>query len=188
MTLERLPRVAAAGVDFVSMGAITHARRAVDVSSSLRSPAGARDDPEAVAVRAGRAEAGPVRVDSAAARRRSRPPMTEEVQTGSEELVLAFLAEAGDEYLSARRSPTSSAHARAVWKHVESLRARGYRIDAVPARGTGSARDPRRARPARAAPLLGTHDLGQVLHCFEELGSTSDRPGAGEEGPGTARW
>lgn len=32
MTLERLPRVAAAGVDFVSMGAITHSARAVDVS------------------------------------------------------------------------------------------------------------------------------------------------------------
>jgi nicotinate-nucleotide pyrophosphorylase (carboxylating) len=32
MTLERLPRVAATGVDFVSMGAITHGARAVDVS------------------------------------------------------------------------------------------------------------------------------------------------------------
>ncbi|HET6923039.1 MAG TPA: carboxylating nicotinate-nucleotide diphosphorylase [Anaeromyxobacteraceae bacterium] len=32
MTLERLPRVAAAGVDFVSMGALTHGARAVDVS------------------------------------------------------------------------------------------------------------------------------------------------------------
>jgi nicotinate-nucleotide pyrophosphorylase (carboxylating) len=32
MTLERLPRVAATGVDFVSMGALTHGARAVDVS------------------------------------------------------------------------------------------------------------------------------------------------------------
>jgi nicotinate-nucleotide pyrophosphorylase (carboxylating) len=32
MTLERLPRVAAAGVDFVSMGALTHSARAVDIS------------------------------------------------------------------------------------------------------------------------------------------------------------
>ena len=32
MTLERLPRVAATGVDFVSMGALTHSARAVDVS------------------------------------------------------------------------------------------------------------------------------------------------------------
>jgi nicotinate-nucleotide pyrophosphorylase (carboxylating) len=35
MTLERLPRVAATGVDFVSMGAITHGARAVDVSFEL---------------------------------------------------------------------------------------------------------------------------------------------------------
>jgi len=36
MTLERLPRVAATGVDFVSMGAITHSARAVDLSFELR--------------------------------------------------------------------------------------------------------------------------------------------------------
>ena len=37
MTLERLPRVAATGVDFVSMGAITHSARAMDVSFELSS-------------------------------------------------------------------------------------------------------------------------------------------------------
>ncbi|BDG01622.1 carboxylating nicotinate-nucleotide diphosphorylase [Anaeromyxobacter oryzae] len=35
MTLERLPRVAATGVDFVSMGAITHSAKAVDISFEL---------------------------------------------------------------------------------------------------------------------------------------------------------
>src|SRR5512140_3661270 len=35
MTLERLPRVAATGVDFVSMGAITHSACAVDISFDL---------------------------------------------------------------------------------------------------------------------------------------------------------
>jgi nicotinate-nucleotide pyrophosphorylase (carboxylating) len=35
MTLERLPRVAATGVDYVSMGAITHSARAVDLSFEL---------------------------------------------------------------------------------------------------------------------------------------------------------
>ncbi|MBK9519741.1 MAG: carboxylating nicotinate-nucleotide diphosphorylase [Anaeromyxobacter sp.] len=35
MTLERLPRVAATGVDYVSMGAITHSARAVDISLEL---------------------------------------------------------------------------------------------------------------------------------------------------------
>jgi nicotinate-nucleotide pyrophosphorylase (carboxylating) len=35
MTLERLPRIAATGVDFVSMGAITHSAGAVDISLEL---------------------------------------------------------------------------------------------------------------------------------------------------------
>ncbi|ABC82159.1 MULTISPECIES: carboxylating nicotinate-nucleotide diphosphorylase [Anaeromyxobacter] len=35
MTLERLPRVAATGVDFVSMGAVTHSARAVDLAFDL---------------------------------------------------------------------------------------------------------------------------------------------------------
>jgi len=35
MTLERLPRVAATGVDFVSIGAVTHGARAVDISFEL---------------------------------------------------------------------------------------------------------------------------------------------------------
>jgi nicotinate-nucleotide pyrophosphorylase (carboxylating) len=35
MTLARLPRVAATGVDFVSMGALTHSARAVDISLEL---------------------------------------------------------------------------------------------------------------------------------------------------------
>ena len=35
MTLERLPRVAATGVDFVSMGAITHSAPAMDISFEL---------------------------------------------------------------------------------------------------------------------------------------------------------
>jgi nicotinate-nucleotide pyrophosphorylase (carboxylating) len=35
MTLERLPRVAATGVDYVSMGAITHSAKAVDISLEL---------------------------------------------------------------------------------------------------------------------------------------------------------
>jgi nicotinate-nucleotide pyrophosphorylase (carboxylating) len=35
MTLERLPRVAATGVDYVSMGALTHSARAVDLSFEI---------------------------------------------------------------------------------------------------------------------------------------------------------
>ena len=36
MTLERLPRVAATGVDIVSMGALTHQARSVDLSMKIK--------------------------------------------------------------------------------------------------------------------------------------------------------
>ncbi len=94
----------------------------------------------------------------------------------SEVLVLAFLAEAGDEYVSGEAISDKLGLTRAaVWKHVEALRGQGYRIDAVPARGYRLAGVPDRLTPLEVRPLLNTHDLGQVLHWYEELGSTSDR-------------
>ncbi|HYO57167.1 MAG TPA: nicotinate-nucleotide diphosphorylase (carboxylating), partial [Archangium sp.] len=35
ITLERLPRLATLGVDFVSMGALTHSARAMDLSLEI---------------------------------------------------------------------------------------------------------------------------------------------------------
>lgn len=94
----------------------------------------------------------------------------------SEELVLAFLAEAGDELVSGEAISDKLGLTRAaVWKHVEALRAKGYRIEAIPARGYRLAEVPDRLTPLELRPLLNTHDLGQVLHWYEELGSTSDR-------------
>jgi BirA family transcriptional regulator, biotin operon repressor / biotin---[acetyl-CoA-carboxylase] ligase len=96
--------------------------------------------------------------------------------SNSEELVLAFLAEAGDQFVSGEAISDKLGLTRAaVWKHVESLRAHGYRIDAVPARGYRLAEVPDRLTPLEMRPLLNTHDLGQVLHTYDELGSTSDR-------------
>jgi len=94
----------------------------------------------------------------------------------SEELVLAFLAEAGDEFVSGEAISGKLGLSRAaVWKHVEALREHGYRIDAVPARGYRLAAVPDRLTPLELRPLLNTHDLGQDLECHEELGSTNDR-------------
>jgi BirA family biotin operon repressor/biotin-[acetyl-CoA-carboxylase] ligase len=94
----------------------------------------------------------------------------------SEELVLAFLAEAGDEFVSGEAISDKLGLTRAaVWKHVESLRAHGYRIDAVPARGYRLAEVPDRVTALELRPLLNTHDVGQVLHAYDELPSTSDR-------------
>ena len=94
----------------------------------------------------------------------------------SAELVLAFLAEAGDEVVSGEAISDKLGLTRAaVWKHVNALRARGYRIDAVPARGYRLAEVPDRLTALELRPLLNTHDLGQVLHAHEELASTNDR-------------
>jgi len=96
-------------------------------------------------------------------------------QNGSEELVLAFLAEAGDEFVSGEAISDKLGLTRAaVWKHVEALRAAGYRIDALPARGYRLAGIPDRLTALELRPLLNTHDIGQALHCFEEIGSTND--------------
>ena len=104
----------------------------------------------------------------------------------SEELVLGFLAEAGDEFVSGEAISDKLGLTRAaVWKHVESLRAQGYRIDAVPARGYRLSAIPDRLTALELRPLLNTHDLGQVLHHFEVISSTNDHARElAEEGAG----
>jgi BirA family biotin operon repressor/biotin-[acetyl-CoA-carboxylase] ligase len=104
----------------------------------------------------------------------------------SEELVLGFLAEAGDEFVSGEAISDKLGLTRAaVWKHVESLRAQGYRIDAVPARGYRLTEIPDRLTPLELRPLLNTHDIGQVLHHFEVISSTNDHARElAEEGAG----
>jgi len=102
--------------------------------------------------------------------------MPEAVESGSEELVLAFLAEAGDAVVSGEAISDKLGLTRAaVWKHVEALRQQGYRIDAVASRGYRLVEVPDRLRALELRPLLNTHDVGQVLHCFEETDSTNDR-------------
>ncbi|HET6414516.1 MAG TPA: biotin--[acetyl-CoA-carboxylase] ligase [Anaeromyxobacter sp.] len=104
----------------------------------------------------------------------------------SEELVLGFLAEAGDEFVSGEAISDKLGLTRtAVWKHVESLRAQGYRIDAAPARGYRLSAIPDRLTALELRPLLNTHDLGQVLHHFEVISSTNDHARElAEEGAG----
>jgi BirA family biotin operon repressor/biotin-[acetyl-CoA-carboxylase] ligase len=101
--------------------------------------------------------------------------MADAVTSGSEELVLAFLGEAGDEVVSGEAISDKLGLTRAaVWKHVEALRGQGYRIDALPARGYRLVSIPDRLRALELRPLLNTHDVGQVIHHREELPSTND--------------
>ena len=96
-------------------------------------------------------------------------------EADSEELVLAFLAEAGDEFVSGEAISDKLGLTRAaVWKHVNALRSQGYRIDAVPARGYRLAEVPDRLTALELRPLLNTHDIGRTLVAHEELASTSD--------------
>jgi BirA family biotin operon repressor/biotin-[acetyl-CoA-carboxylase] ligase len=99
-----------------------------------------------------------------------------EVASGSEEMVLAFLAEAGNDFVSGEAMSGKLGLSRAaVWKHVNALRGQGYRIEAVSARGYRLTAIPDRLGALEIGPLLNTHDLGQTLHCSEELPSTNDR-------------
>ncbi|HVI75223.1 MAG TPA: biotin--[acetyl-CoA-carboxylase] ligase [Anaeromyxobacteraceae bacterium] len=101
--------------------------------------------------------------------------MPEPARPGSEELVLAFLAEAGDEFVSGEAISDKLGLSRAaVWKHVNALRSQGYRIEAVPARGYRLLEIPDRLGELEVRPLLNTHDVGQALHWYEEVGSTND--------------
>jgi BirA family biotin operon repressor/biotin-[acetyl-CoA-carboxylase] ligase len=91
-----------------------------------------------------------------------------------EEIILGFLVEGRDEFCSGEALSDKLGLSRtAVWKHVESLRGKGYRIDAVPARGYRLVDVPDRLTPLELAPLLSTHHIGQQIHFHDALPSTN---------------
>jgi BirA family biotin operon repressor/biotin-[acetyl-CoA-carboxylase] ligase len=61
----------------------------------------------------------------------------------------------------------------AVWKHVERLRALGYRIEAERTRGYRLAGAPDRLLPMEIERLLGTQRLGRTIVYFPETDSTN---------------
>lgn len=95
-------------------------------------------------------------------------------ELSNEELILSFLAEGGDEFVSgATLSDKLGLSRTAVWKHVETLRRLGYRIDAQPARGYRLLEVPDRLTPLELSPLLTTRELGRTLHAFDSVASTN---------------
>ena len=97
------------------------------------------------------------------------------IEQTNEELILSFLAEGGDDYTSGEALSDKLGLSRAaVWKHVEALRQKGYRIEAAPARGYRLVEVPDRLTALELSPLLNTHDLGRVIHAFETIGSTNE--------------
>jgi BirA family transcriptional regulator, biotin operon repressor / biotin---[acetyl-CoA-carboxylase] ligase len=100
--------------------------------------------------------------------------VAESSEQTQQEIILGFLADGRDEYTSGEALSAKLGLSRtAVWKHVQSLRIKGYRIDAVPARGYRLVDVPDRLSPLELAPLLSTHHLGQVIHFHETLPSTN---------------
>ena len=61
----------------------------------------------------------------------------------------------------------------AIWKHVEALRAEGYRITSHRARGYALAGAPDRLLPAEIERHLATDRFGRRLACFETIDSTN---------------
>lgn len=101
--------------------------------------------------------------------------VTESPDQTQQELILGFLADGRDEYTSGEALSSKLGLSRtAVWKHVQSLRTKGYRIDAVPARGYRLVDVPDRLSPLELTPLLSTHHLGQTIHFHESLPSTNE--------------
>lgn len=99
----------------------------------------------------------------------------EAAELSHEEMILTFLAEGGDEFVSgATLSDKLGLSRTAVWKHVETLRGLGYRIEAAPARGYRLLEVPDRLTALELAPLLSTRDLGRQIHALDSVGSTNE--------------
>lgn len=98
----------------------------------------------------------------------------ESTELNDEEMILSFLADGGEQYVSgAAISDKLGLSRTAIWKHVETLRKLGYRIDAQPSRGYRLVEVPDRLTALEVGPFLTTRDLGRTLHHFETLPSTN---------------
>lgn len=93
----------------------------------------------------------------------------------SEELLLTFLVEGGDDpTLGEALADKLGLSRAAVFKHVESLRKKGYGIEAAAGRGYRLVQVPDRLTELELGPLVTTHDIGRTLHHREVVASTSD--------------
>jgi BirA family biotin operon repressor/biotin-[acetyl-CoA-carboxylase] ligase len=99
----------------------------------------------------------------------------ETVEQTNEELILAFLADGGEDFTSGEALSGKLGLSRAaVWKYVESLRHKGYRIEAVPARGYRLVEVPDRVSPLELAPHLSSREIGRVIHHYDSVPSTNE--------------
>ncbi|MHB8418139.1 MAG: biotin--[acetyl-CoA-carboxylase] ligase [Myxococcales bacterium] len=108
------------------------------------------------------------------------------VEEMSEEMVLGLLADARDGFLPGEALSDKLGLGRElVLESIDGLRSKGYRIDAVPRKGYRLVAVPDRLTGLELQPLLATHELGRVIHAFEEVDSTNEEArGLAEAGAG----
>ncbi|AKX95525.1 biotin--[acetyl-CoA-carboxylase] ligase [Neomoorella thermoacetica] len=93
---------------------------------------------------------------------------------GSKQQVLEFLRRHRGEYISGEDLSRDLAISRtAVWKHIQSLRQEGYRIDAQTRRGYCLLATPDCFYPEEVTAGLETAWLGRTLYYYDEVGSTN---------------
>lgn len=93
---------------------------------------------------------------------------------GSKQQVLEFLRRHRGEYISGEELSRDLAISRtAVWKHIQSLRQDGYRIDAQTRRGYCLLSIPDCFYPEEVVAGLETAWLGRTLYYYDEVGSTN---------------
>ncbi len=93
----------------------------------------------------------------------------------SEGMVLGLLAEAQDGWLSGEALSDKLGLPRvAVFKQIDGLRAKGYRIELLPRRGYRLVAMPDRLTALELSPLLTTEELGRTVHAEDEVDSTND--------------
>jgi len=93
----------------------------------------------------------------------------------SEEMILAFLTDGADQFTSGEALSGKLGLSRAaVWKHVESLRRKGYRIEAVSSKGYRLLGIPDRLTPLELTAHLETEEIGRTIHYRDSLESTNE--------------
>lgn len=99
----------------------------------------------------------------------------ETAEQTNEEMILALLTDGGDQFTSGEALSGKLGLSRAaVWKHVESLRRKGYRIEAVSSKGYRLLGVPDRVTPLELTAHLQTEEIGRTLHYRESLESTNE--------------
>ena len=93
-----------------------------------------------------------------------------------DEKILQLLREHAPVFLSGEEiSQRLKVTRTAVWKRVKHLRSLGYEIEASTRSGYHLIRSPDLLTPSEVKPLLGTKQMGRVIHYFQTIDSTNSK-------------